>query len=533
MSKPRQDWCKRPGWDDAAWLSTGREDEPVCGRLSWEWPVSKGPPSDHSSGAGDSTPPTCAFETAGTVMARVPKPAVAGFEILEELGRGGMGVVYKARQTNLGRLVALKMVLAGAHAGPGVLARLQKEAQAVASLNHPDIVQIHDVGQAGGLPYLSLEFIDGGSLAQQMDGRPQNITQVVWTIHTLARAIHAAHLQGIVHRDLKPANILLTADGRPKITDFGLARRLGDASDLTRPGTIVGTPDYMAPEQTFGQVHDAGPSIDQHALGAILYELLTGRPPFQGATPADTIEQVRTQEPVPPRWLRAKVPRDLETICLKCLQKEPHRRYPDAGALAADLERFLEGRPILARPSSAFEHLRRWCRRNHRVAVLGAAVLVLLVTVATTSSVFAVDLARAHRAAIAAFRGECQKSYELLSDKARAELAVEQANREIQLVHQRSAFVLDALESLVARVGSLEDRPDLRDAKRELLQTATAALDALASDDRIPAANADPGLAHTLRRQARGPSSQGDERDRLPLRRPGDPVAEDHLRNPR
>ena len=336
--------------------------------------MSEGPPSDHSSGAVDPEPPTCAFEPADAVTPRVPGPAgwpaVAGFEILEELGRGGMGVVYKARQINLNRLVALKMVLAGAHAGPVALARFHKEAQAVASLQHPDIVQIHDVGQAGGLPYFSLEFIDGGSLAQQMDGRPQDITQAAWTIHTLARAIHAAHLQGIVHRDLKPANILLTADGRPKITDFGLARRLGDDSDLTRTGTIVGTPDYMAPEQARGQAHDAGPLVDQHALGAILYELLTGRPPFRGSTPSDTIEQVRTQEPVPPTRLQPKVPRDLETICLKCLQKEPHRRYPDADALADDLDRFLDGRPVLARRISAVEHLGRWCRRNPRVAGL-------------------------------------------------------------------------------------------------------------------------------------------------------------------
>ncbi len=394
-----------------------------------------------------------------------------------------MGVVYKARQTNLSRLVALKMVLTGAHAGPHALERLHKEAQAVASLKHPDIVQIHDVGQAGGLPYLSLEFIDGGSLAQQMDGRPQDITQVAWTIHTLARAIHAAHLQGIVHRDLKPANILVTADGRPKITDFGLARRLGDDSDLTRPGTIVGTPDYMAPEQARGQAHDAGPSIDQHALGAILYELLTGRPPFRGATASDTIEQVRTQEPVSPTWLRPNVPRDLETICLKCLQKEPHRRYPDAGALAVDLERFLEGRPILARPSTAFEHLGRWCRRNPRVAVLAAAVLVLLVTVVTTSTAFAAHLARAHGAAIAAFRGECQRSLELLSDKQRAELAVEQATRETGLAHAQTARARYALAALLAQVRSLEDRPDLLAAKRDLLQRATAAIDALAGDD--------------------------------------------------
>ena len=375
-----------------------------------------------------------------TVTPRAPKPAVAGFEILEELGRGGMGVVYKARQINLGRLVALKMVLAGAHAGPGALARLHKEAQAVASLQHPDIVQIHDVGQAGGLPYLSLEFIDGGSLAQQMDGRPQDITQVAWTIHTLARAIHAAHLQGIVHRDLKPANILLTADGRPKITDFGLARRLGDDSDLTRTGTIVGTPDYMAPEQACGQVHDAGPSIDQHALGAILYELLTGRPPFRGATPSDTIEQVRTQEPVPPTWLRPKVPRDLETICLKCLQKEPHRRYPDAGALA-DRPRALprwpsRSSPVPAPPSSTL--------------AAGAAVTVASLSSAPPFSscwspwrpplLSSPSISPGPTAPPSLPSAESAGNrIELLSDKQRAELAVEQATREIRLVHEQSA----------------------------------------------------------------------------------------------
>ena len=320
------------------------------------------------------------------------------------------------------------------------------------------------------------------------------------TIRTLARAIHAAHLQGIVHRDLKPANILLTADGRLKITDFGLARRLGDDSHQTRTGTIVGTPDYMAPEQARGQAHDAGPLVDQHALGAILYELLTGRPPFRGATPFDTIEQVRTQEPVPPTRLQPKVPRDLETICLKCLQKEPHRRYTDASALADDLDRFLEGRSVLARPISAVERLGRWCRRNPRVAGLAAAVLVLLVTVATISTAFAVNLARAHAAAVAAFHRECRKSYDLLSDKQRAELAVEQAARETRRAHDQTGRARDALAALVAQLRSLEDRPDRRDATRDLLQTATAALDALAREDRIPAALADPGLAGTVRR---------------------------------
>jgi len=404
MGRLTQDRCRRPGCGDATGVLTAGNAAPLGSEFVLESALSAGPPRNPGPAGW---------------------PAVAGFEILDELGRGGMGVVYKARQINLGRLVALKMVLAGAHAGPKALARFHAEAQAVASLQHPNIVQIHDVGQAGGLPYLSLEFVDGGSLAQQIDGRPQDITQAARTIRTLARAIHAAHLQGIVHRDLKPANILLTADGRLKITDFGVARRLGDDSHQTRTGTIVGTPDYMAPEQARGEAHDAGPLVDQHALGAILYELLTGRPPFRGATPFDTIEQVRNQESVPPTRLQPKVPRDLETICLKCLQKEPHRRYTDASALADDLDRFLEGRPVLARPIPAVERLGRWCRRNPRVAGLAAAVLVLLVTVAIISTAFAVNLARAHAAAVAAYHRECREAYSLLSDKQRAELVEE------------------------------------------------------------------------------------------------------------
>jgi tRNA A-37 threonylcarbamoyl transferase component Bud32 len=490
MDEPTRNGSERPRWDDPDRRTMSIHAERL--HLGAAPGSMRGKDRSRATRPLDADPPR--------VTGLAGWPAVAGFEILEELGRGGMGVVYKARQNNLSRLVALKMVLAGAHAGPDALARFHKEAQAVASLQHPDIVQIHDVGQVGGLPYISLEFIDGGSLDRRIEGRPQEPMQAARTIRILARAIHAAHLRGIIHRDLKPANILLTADGRPKITDFGLARRLGDDSDQTRTGTIVGTPDYMAPEQALGQAHDAGPLADQHALGAILYELLTGRPPFRGATAHDTIEQVRTQEPVPPKRLQPKVPRDLETICLKCLQKEPHRRYPSADALADDLDRFLDGRTIRARPVSAVALLGHWCRRNPRVAVLAAAVLVLVVTVATTSTVFAARLARARDAAIAAFRGECRKSFELLSDKQRAELAAEQATRGSRLAHEQTARALDTLAALVARVRSLEDHPDLRDAKRDLLATARAGLDELTREDRIPDALADPGLAGTLRR---------------------------------
>jgi predicted Ser/Thr protein kinase len=490
VGRPTQIMWKRPGWDRPVRPATGAMDEPLCGALASESRNSAGLLADSSSGVVDPTPPTRVFVAAGGAprrgRGRTAWPVVAGFEILEVLGRGGMGVVYKARQVNLNRLVALKMVLAGDHAGPTALARFHKEAQAVASLQHPGIVQIHDVGDADGLPYFCLEFVDGGNLAHRIHGRPQDITQAAWTIRNVARAIHAAHLQGIVHRDLKPANILLTADGRPKIADFGLAKRLGDDTHQTKTGNIVGTPNYMAPEQVRGQADDASPLVDQHALGVILYELLTGRPPFHGSTPSETIEQVRTQDPEPPTSLQPEVPRDLETICLKCLQKEPHRRYADANALADDLDRFLDGRPVLARRISAVEHLGRRCRRNPGIAGLLAAVVVLSVTVVITSTVFAAHLARAHGAAIAAFRGECQNSYELQSDIQRAALALEQATREARLAHDQAARARDALSALVAQVRSLEDRPDLRDARRDLLRTATSALDAFATKTESP-----------------------------------------------
>jgi eukaryotic-like serine/threonine-protein kinase len=420
MRRATKSGCKRPGWDDPARLNTASNAEPLGGGSASDSRASGGLPRDFATGAVDPTPPfgELDFEEAARLRARgrTGRPVVPGFEILEELGRGGMGVVYKARQLNLNRLVALKMVLAGAHAGPVALARFHKEAQAVASLKHPDIVQIYDVGWAGGLPYLCLEFIDGGSLTARIEGRPQHCRQAASTIRILARAIHAAHVQGIVHRDLKPANILLTAQGRPKITDFGLAKRLGDDTEQTWSGIVVGTPDYMAPEQASGQARDADPLVDQHALGAILYELLAGRPPFRGSTSSDTISQVCTQEPVPPSRLEPSVPRDLETICLKCLRKEPHLRYVDADALADDLDRFLDGRPVLARRISAVERLGRRFRRNPCVAGLLGAVIVLLVTLATTSTVLAVHLAREHAAAIAAFRDSQSMMNETTTD---------------------------------------------------------------------------------------------------------------------
>ncbi len=295
---------------------------------------------------------------------------VPGYEILSELGRGGMGVVYKARQVALNRVVALKMILGGAHAGPEELARFRTEAEAVAQLKHANIVQVYDVGECEGRPFFSLEFVEGGSLDSKLNRKAQKARDAAGLVETLARAMHSAHEKGIVHRDLKPANILLTPDGMPKITDFGLAKNLADDSGKTHSGSVMGTPSYMAPEQAAGRVEDICPATDVYALGAILYDALTGRPPFKGATVVDTLNQVRNDEPIPPSRLQPRVPRDLETICLKCLQKSPRKRYASAQALAEDLRRFLNGEAILARPMGRAERTWRWCKRNPMAASL-------------------------------------------------------------------------------------------------------------------------------------------------------------------
>jgi eukaryotic-like serine/threonine-protein kinase len=305
-------------------------------------------------------------------------PQVPGYEVQAMLGRGGMGVVYKARHLRLNRIVALKMLLTGAYAGPRERARFQREAEAVANLRHPSIVQVYDVGDHDGCPYFTMELLEGGSLAQSLAGTPQPVQQAATLLITLAEAVQVAHQAGIVHRDLKPANLLLTAEGTPKVADFGLARHFDGGPALTASGARVGTPSYMAPEQVTGKAGAIGPATDIYALGAMLYEMLTGRPPFRGETAADTERQVVRDEPVSPSRLNTKVPRDLETICLKCLSKEPQRRYASAAALADDLRRFGEGRQIQARPVGWVERSWRWGRRNPTAAALLATALALV-----------------------------------------------------------------------------------------------------------------------------------------------------------
>ena len=301
-----------------------------------------------------------------------------GYDILDELGRGGMGVVYLARQIRLNRLCALKMILAGDHASQSAALRFQTEAETIARLRHAHIAQIYHIGDCDGQVFYEMEFLEGGSLESKLDGTPWPAQKAAAMLDALAKGVGLAHQQAIIHRDLKPGNVLMDADGTPKIADFGLAKALNVQSGLTQTDSILGSPSYMAPEQAGGHAKDVGPAADVYALGAILYELLTGRPPFKGATLLETLEQVKTIEPVSPARLVPGLPHDIETICLKCLQKEPAKRYADAAALEEDLRRFRAGEPILARRTGQAERAWRWCRRNPVMAGMVATLLIVL-----------------------------------------------------------------------------------------------------------------------------------------------------------
>jgi serine/threonine-protein kinase len=359
-------------------------------------PLSRTPVSFDGSGEGPRDP----------TAARLPE--IAGYEVLELIGRGGMGVVYKARQIALDRIVALKMLRPGVESDDEEFLRFRTEAEASAQLQHPHIVPIYEVGEQDGRPYLALEYVAGGGLDRFLGGAPQPPRLAAGLLKKLADAMHYAHSRGILHRDLKPANVLLSGEWRVasgektaveagehdpnpslfatrhsplatiKITDFGLAKRLHSDSGRTQTGAVLGTPSYMAPEQAAGK-KEIGPAVDIYALGAILYEMLTGRPPFRGLSTYDTLLQVQQNEPVAPSRLQPKIPRDLETICLKCLAKDPQQRYASAALLADDLGRFLAGAPVAARPAGRIERTWRWCRRKPKDAVLIAVGLLVVV----------------------------------------------------------------------------------------------------------------------------------------------------------
>ncbi|WP_422928451.1 serine/threonine-protein kinase [Singulisphaera sp. PoT] len=356
-------------------------------------PISGGPPTEHG-------PPRPHASPAAHRLGLKEALRESGYEVVKELGRGGMGVVYLARNIALDRLCAIKTFSSGG-VDPTAAARLRAEAGAFARLKHPNVVQIYRVGEVAGLPFLELEYMQGGSLADASDENPRPAEEAARLMAVLARAVAEAHRFGIIHRDLKPANVLLNAQGVPKVSDFGLARLLESDVRLTHTGQFVGTPCYMAPEQSTGGAAEASPAADVYSLGAMLYELLTGYLPFKGATALQTLDLVRNREPVSPRRMQPNIPRDLETICLKCLRKEPARRYPGCEELADDLERFLRSEPILARPTGAIERLGKWARRQPGMASLSAA---LLVTVAFAFALVFSQWRRAERKAAAETR---------------------------------------------------------------------------------------------------------------------------------
>ena len=358
-------------------------------------------PADASEGLC----PVCAFRGAleldpGAVRPLVPEhqfPRQFGeYELLEEIARGGMGIVYRARQISLNRLVAVKLLLSGPLASSTDLQRFRAEAEAAANLQHPNIVAIHQVGEHAGQQFFSMDYIEGPCLSELVREHPLPAPRAAAYVKVLAEAIQYAHQRGVLHRDLKPSNVLIDHAGQPRIIDFGLAKRLNSDpqlstlnDQLTLTGQLLGSPNFIPPEQAAGKRDAIGRHSDIYSLGAILYHLLTSRPPFVAATAHETVHQVLNTEPASPRSLNPSVPRDLETICLKCLQKEPHRRYCTAQELADELWRCLRGEPIQARPVGLLGRYWRWCCRNQKLAVLAATVVVLGLALAVVSFAFA------------------------------------------------------------------------------------------------------------------------------------------------
>ena len=418
------------------------------------------PPADNGKGSGFS-----------------PGRTIGDYELLEEVGHGGMGVVFKARQNRLERVVAIKVLRAGWLAKAGELARFRSEAKALAGLHHPNIVAVHEVGEHDGQPYFSMEFVAGRTLEEIARGHPLPPSRAAQYVRRIAEAIQYAHEQEVLHRDLKPSNVIIDSDDQPRVTDFGLAKRLEGDADLTMTGQVLGSPNFMPPEQASAGRGEVGPASDVYSLGALLYYLVTGRPPFLSETITDTLRQVAETEPASPRLLVPTVPKDLETICLKCLQKEPRHRYATAQAVADELGRFFRDEPIQARPSGAAEKLWRWCRRNRALAISGGVGAALVLTVAIGSPIAAIrinrerkhaEIAREHEAALRVRAEGAERDTQLQLYSALLKQA--QATVRSGEIGQRVA-ALDALRRAAAISNSFEPRrevfaamalPDLR-----------------------------------------------------------------------
>lgn len=405
------------------------------------------------------------------------------YEFTNELGRGGMGVVYKAHDKRLGRDVAIKMVLESGMLDSQARVRFETEARAVARLDHPNIVKLFEFGELSGHPYLALEFVPGGTLVERTSNHPLEPKEAARITEALARAMDAAHQQGTLHRDIKPANILMTSDGTPKLSDFGLAKELIDANQTdTRTGTVLGTPSFMSPEQAQGDVKSLTGATDQYSLGAVLYTCLSGRPPFMSASAIDTITQVVTKDPIPLRQLSTTIPKDLETICSKALQKDPEKRYESCDAMADDLRRFIVGEPILARPVGWVERATRWCRRNPKVAIPSGIAASFIIATAFISS-WAWTTTAAQAAMIAQERDnareERDKAEVSREEAARQEAialrqkAVAEENKELAISQAKLAleniqfFITDVDSQLQSKPGMQELRISVLDAVSE------------------------------------------------------------------
>ena len=385
MSQPPLDETLPPSWirdrqqtelDDAEKLSTaGQQGDAPAGSLVK--PLIPDPAADGHSDVQDGN--SAEYQSFTSQLEGELPQRFGDYELLEEIARGGMGVVFRARQVKLDRQVALKMILTGKLAGESDVQRFYTEASSAAALEHPGVVPVYEVGEENGQHFFSMGFVEGESLAAMISRSPLSPTRAANMLKKITEAIVYAHGEGVIHRDLKPANVLLDKRRDPHISDFGLAKKTSSGSQLTVTGQIIGTPSYMPPEQASGETNQIGPTADIYSLGAILYCCLTGRPPFQAANPMETLRQVAERDPVSPRQLNSQIDQDLDTICLKCLEKDPQRRYTTAQELVDELDRFLNGEPIKARPISSFDRSFRWCRRNPVITTLVASLFLMFV----------------------------------------------------------------------------------------------------------------------------------------------------------